>query len=222
METELKFGFKEKDSLFALAKTDAFLKCCKDPDRKPVLLENSYFDTRDLIITKRTGAVRVRHYSGEDTDSYEITVKYKGGTSKGLHQRYEWNADSIDGKFSIESFMSRMKDGEDPDGLLSEVFAGIKDEDLSVVCFNSFYRTYYELHFGNSVIEACFDSGMIRNSDGTKTDEICELELELISGSVEDLKELSGILTENADCSPLDKTKYGRTLNMAMGDRNEE
>lgn len=219
METEVKLGFNDKESLFKVAKTDSFLKFCKNPDVLPVLLENTYLDTEDLQITKRGGAVRIRHYSGNGEDSYEFTVKYGGGTSQGLHRRYEWNVKSDNDKFSIDNFKSGASGDKDPSDILNEVFSGLKDDDLKVVCFNSFYRTIYELSYGTSLIEACFDSGLIRNSDGTKTDEICELELEIAYGNIGDLEALTAILIKDADCEPLDKTKYSRTLNMALGDR---
>lgn len=221
METEVKLGFKDKESLYKVALSDAFRKLCPDNTgiSDPLLLENTYLDTEELSITKRGGAIRIRHYKGASKDSYEFTVKYGGGTSKGLHKRFEWNVKSLDGKFTIDSFKSAATNGNDPYDLLNEVFKGITDEDLKVVCFNSFNRTVYELNYKNSTIEACFDSGLITNSDASKTDEICELELEMIKGDIEDLNEVTAILTEGADCSPLDKTKYMRTLNMALGDR---
>ena len=219
METEVKLGFKDKESLFNVAKTDSFLKFCKDPEVLPVLLENTYLDTEDLFITKRSGAVRIRHYSGNGEDSYEFTVKYGGGTSQGLHRRFEWNVKSDTDKFSIESFKRQASGDKDPSDLLNEVFEDLKDDYLKVVCFNSFYRTIYELSYGSSIIEACFDSGLIRNYDGTKTDEICELELEIVEGNIGDLEALTAILIKDADCAPLDKTKYSRTLNLALGDR---
>ena len=95
------------------------------------------------------------------------------------------------------------------------VFEGVENDDLTVLCFNSFQRTVYELEFKDSKIEACFDSGLIENSDGSKTDEICELELELITGDEDDLKELSGLISSKFDCHPLDKSKFQRTLELA-------
>lgn len=221
METEVKLGFKDKESLYKVALSENFRKLLSDKSgiREPVLLENTYLDTEDLTITNRGGAIRIRHYKGTSVDSYEFTVKYGGGTSNGLHRRFEWNVKSCDGKFSVESFINAATGGNDPYDLLNEVFKDITDDDLKVACFNSFNRTVYELRFNNSSIEACFDSGVIENSDGSKTDEICELELELIKGDMSDLDEVASMISEVAGCTPLDKTKYMRTLNIALDDR---
>ena len=221
METEVKLGFKDKESLYKVALSEDFRKLLSDNTgiREPVLLENTYLDTEDLTITNRGGAIRIRHYSGGAQDYYEFTVKYGGGTCKGLHRRFEWNVKCNDGKFYIEAFKNACSTANDPYDLLNEVFKDITDDDLKVVCFNAFNRTVYELSYNNSSIEACFDNGVIRNSDGSKTDEICELELELIKGDMSDLDEVTSMITDGADCAPLDKTKYMRTLNMALGDR---
>ena len=216
METEVKLGFKDKSDLFKVCAGEIFRIHCLEPEYpRPVLLENRYLDTEDLFITKRGGSLRVRHYAGADEDFYEFTVKYGGGTSGGLHKRLEWNVRSDDGNFSIGSFKDKAS-GADSLEILNEVFADISDCDLKVVCSNSFTRTVYRLSFGKSMIEGCFDSGVITSSDGTRTDEICELELELIRGDEKDLTDLANILKKDFDCISLDKTKYMRTLAMAI------
>ena len=218
METEVKLSFKDKESLFKFAKSDMFrglyVNSC---DIEPLLLENSYLDTSDLTVSGRNAMVRVRHYSGGDKDEYEFTVKCGGNTAEGLHQRYEWNVKSDSGIFSINEFKLSAGGSDDPAELLDTVFEGLQDDDLKVMCCNSFNRTVYELNYGSSKIEACFDSGIIRGADPLKTEEICELELELIEGDVSDLNRLSEMYINEADCQPLDNTKFRRTLALAMG-----
>ena len=222
MELEVKLSFDSKDKLYGLAISDDFLKYCTGADMpEPVLLENTYLDTSDLSITGRGGMIRVRHYKGSDQDYYEFTVKYGGNVSDGYHKRYEWNARSSDNRFSIERFKELAASGDDPSDMLSEAFGDIKDEDLKPICSNSFNRTIYNLAFGDSTIEACFDYGLISNSDGSKTDEICELELELKSGDPADIDQLAKIITGKTGCVPLDNTKYGRTLKLATGTDHE-
>lgn len=217
METEVKLSFKDKDLLYGMASADFFRELCTDTSEpEPVLLENTYIDTPDMNITKRSGAIRVRHYKGNSVDKYEFTVKYGGGSSNGLHKRLEWNVDSNDANFSIERFIREAEGGKDPSDKLLEAFGSIKDDDLTVLCSNSFNRTIYNLDYKNSRIEACFDSGIIKSSDGSRTDEICELELELIDGDVDSLNELTRMIMEHTGCVPLDDTKYRRTLAMTL------
>ena len=218
METEAKLGFNDKESLYALTTSDVFLKFCDDDNTpEPLLLENSYLDTEDMSVSHRGGMIRVRHYNSKTEDFYEFTVKYGGFVSDGIHKRYEWNVRSEDGRFSVEGFKQNAANDNDPSDLLSEVFCDIKDEDLKVICSNSFTRTVYNLTYGASGIEACFDSGVITNPDNSMTDEICEMELELINGNVEDLNNLKDYFIEKTGCFPFENTKYKRTLAMAAG-----
>ena len=221
METEAKLAFKDKDSLYGFASSDGFLKFCTGASApETVILGNSYLDTRDKDISNRGGMIRVRHYGGAGNDRYEFTVKYGNKVSGGLHQRYEWNVESDDGKFSVGEFKRLASD--DPQDILSEVFGDIKDEDLMIICSNSFSRTVYDLTYGKSEIEACFDSGIIKSSDGLRSDEICELELEIKSGEIDDLKALTALIIDMTGCVPFEDTKYRRTLAMATGDQDAE
>ena len=220
METEVKLSFRDKESLNNVILTDSFRKYCTDLDQAPMLLENNYLDTKDRTVLSRSGSARVRHVSGGGKDFYEFTVKYGGGSSSGLHRRFEWNIRSDDDHFSINAFKEKtaIEDG-DPVEYLDEVFEGLNDDDLIVLCFNSFYRTVYQLKYKNSTVEACVDSGIIKSQISDKTDEICELELELITGDEKDLMELKELIMNENECVPLDKSKFMRTLALAMGNR---
>ncbi len=218
METEAKLGFKNKDELYGLTSADYFRKLCIDASEpSPVLLENTYLDTEDMDISGRGGMIRVRHFRDNSGDHYEFTVKYGGGVSGSIHKRLEWNVKSDDGIFSVEDFKRKASGSEDSPELLSEALGNISDSSIKVLCSNSFNRTVYNLAYGESLIEACFDSGIISSSDGLRTDEICELELELKKGNVEDLTGLADLISSRTGCFPFEKTKYSRTLAMVTG-----
>lgn len=213
METELKLSFKNTDSLMDVASSDLFSEISVISGPKTMMLENYYLDTADMKILHRHGSVRKRIVKGEE--SYiEGTVKYGGGSSSGLHRRFEWNV-RLDGDFSIEEFKKGAPSDGDPLELLDEVFEKIESSDLKPLCFNSFQRTIYTLEYNGSHIEACFDSGVIYNSDKSASEDICELELELLSGSEVDLMALSERVKGCFDCLPLDKSKFQRTLELA-------
>ena len=213
METEVKLCFENKESLFKVAGSELFSQFISS-DPVTVTLENYYLDTEDRKILKRNGSVRRRLVSGEE--SYvEETVKYGGGSAAGLHRRFEWNFRTDEDRFVIDSFKKGASANGDPVTLLDEVFDGVSDEDLKVLCFNSFERTTYKLKFNESIIEACFDSGIIYNSDKTESEEICELELELEKGTESDLTGLSNLIKAGFGCIPLDKSKFQRTLELA-------
>lgn len=211
METEIKLGFIDKESLLTVADADWFKAYCIDTG-ETFLLENTYLDTNDLKVTSNGAMIRVRHYSGDADDFYEFTVKYGGGVSDGLHRRFEWNVKSDTDSFDVEGFKISAKGQNDSADLLNEALAGITDNDLKVLCRNSFTRTMIHLKYGDSTIETCFDRGTIEDGSGKVREYICELELELVSGRVEDIEAMAGIVIDNAPCALFNDTKYHRTL----------
>jgi triphosphatase len=98
-------------------------------------------------------------------------------------------------------------------------------DNLKLVFISLYLNQYrgvfvFEFNYKETTVMACFDSGIIKSSDGSRTDEICELELEMISGHVEDLNELADYFISNSGCVPFDRTKYRRTLDIIVGDQN--
>ena len=210
METEVKLAFKDKESLFSAAGSDWFRSHCKDPESSPVTLGNFYLDTPLRELASRCVSLRKRHYTSETVDFFEFTAKYRGEVKEGVHNHFEWNLKSSDGVLDLEAF-KRNAVGDDL-GLLEEVLDGITDPDLTVLCSNTFDRTYYDFSFGESTMEACIDYGEIKDSNGNPKDLICEMELELKNGSLEDLEKARSEIVSRFGAAPFDETKLYRTL----------
>ena len=205
METEVKLAFKDRESLFSAASSGWFASHCKDTDSKPVTLENFYLDTKDRLLCTRGAVFRKRHFVGEGTDSYEFTAKCVVSVTEGVHERYEWNVKSIDGKIDVEGFKSEAAKQADDPKVLEKLRSGIKDSD-------SFDRTTYEFRYGESVMEACIDYGEIKDTEGKTVDIICEMELELMDGTVKDLEEAKAFIMSMTGAVPFDTGKFERTL----------
>lgn len=223
METEVKLAFDSPDRLWEILDSDWFMNFCLDNEpKKPVTLVNTYYDTRDRKLSSRGGMIRIRLYkSGDNEDSYEHTVKYGGKVDNGLHQRYEWNVKADSKNFDVAEFKRNAYNEDDPNELLDEILEGVKEEDLIPLCSNEFKRTVYTFGYGDSIMEACFDEGVIESSDG-KTENITELELELSSGDVVDLKDLADFIVEHTGAQPFNESKFQRSLKMmdSNGDTN--
>lgn len=215
METEVKLAFKDKESLYSAASSGWFTAHCKSDDRRPVTLENCYLDTEDMLLGSRGAVFRKRHFVGEDADSYEFTAKCVVGVREGVHERYEWNVESIDGTVDIELFKAGAREQRDDPEILEKLLSGITDEDLGVLCSNTFERTTYEFGLQGSLMEACIDYGEIKDFEGKTRDIICEMELELIKGSAEDLEAAKAYIMSNTDCVPFDIGKFERTCRVS-------
>ncbi len=214
METEIKLRFNSKEELMSILKADWFKNYCLDSgDKEPVRLTNEYFDTPDRILLEKGTSVRVRRYDDGTVTHYEHTVKFGGSVVDGLHQRYEWNVDSDSGVFDVESFRIKTLTGDDDPGkILEEALGDVKSEDLIKLCSTYCERITYTFGYGDSIMEACIDTGTV--SGGGKTEPICELELELESGNVVDLKEMARIIIDETGAEPYDVSKYMRAIRL--------
>ncbi len=165
--------------------------------------------------------IRVRHYESSDGDEhFEHTVKFGGGVVDGLHQRYEWNVPSDSKNFSFREFADSIQANDDPVELLMKALEGVEEEDLIPLCTVEFNRIVYTFGFGDSIMDACFDVGMIKS--GSESEDICELELELISGDVVDLKDMAEYIIEQTGCVTFDESKYQRALRLYDSAHKEE
>ena len=212
METEVKLAFKDRINLNLAASSDWFTSCLVNGGSSPMTLENIYLDTPDRILLSRGVVFRKRHYLGNSIDSYEFTVKCELKVAGGISSRYEWNVKSPDGIINSAEFKLKAKeDGDDP-SILEEVLSGIEVKDLVPLCSNSFERTVYDFVYGGSKMEACIDYGEIKDPDGKTVDIICEMELELKEGSIEDLEAAKAYFLSKTDAEPFNIGKFQRTL----------
>lgn len=214
METEVKLAFNSKEELMGIIQADWFADYCLDVGQKePVRLTNSYYDTKDRVLFNKGTSIRVRLYEDSNGSRYEHTVKYGGSVVNGLHQRYEWNVDADSPEFDIDEFRRKACQGDDdPEEILDEALGDIKSEDLVCLCSTYCERTTYTFGYGDSIMEACFDTGTI--NAGSKSEDICELEIELESGDVVDLKEMAQFIVDNAGAVPYDESKYVRAVRL--------
>jgi len=215
METEFKLTFKSEEDLFGILDTDWFYNICMDhEEHEAVKLSNTYFDTPERKMLSRNGSIRVRNISDSDAEdeTYEHTIKLGGKVDNGLHQRYEWNYKTFSKSFSKEEFLEGISRSEDPSDILINALEGIEDDDLVPICKTKFKRTVYTLGYGDSLMEACFDVGKL--SAGDKSEPICELELELISGDVVDLKDMADYIISKTDSGFCNDSKFKRCLKL--------
>lgn len=213
METEFKLKFDSVEELFSIVEEDWFLNICLDTsEQEPELLKNVYYDTIDRKLASKMVSVRIRTFSSieDDEERYQHTVKLGGKVVDGLHQRFEWNFNTDSKTFDKEEFINGVRGEDDPNELLVEAFKDIDDDELEMLCKTTFERTTYTFGYGDSICEACFDVGKL--SAGGKSEPICELELELISGDVEDLNDLANYIMEKTNASKFDLSKFRRCL----------
>ncbi|MCQ2503871.1 MAG: CYTH domain-containing protein [Saccharofermentans sp.] len=220
MESEVKLAFATKEELFGIIDNEWFSDFCLDTaPKEAVKITNTYYDTPDRAFMKKGGSIRVRVYENEDGKRFEQTVKYGGGVTEGLHQRYEWNVDISTDKCDLSKFKKMAEEADDPTDLFNEILEDIDTDNLVALCSIEIERTTYMFGFGDSMMEACFDYGVIEGND--KKDVICELEIELESGDVVDLKDMAQFIIDNTEGKPYNKSKFQRAISLLDNSDNE-
>jgi triphosphatase len=200
LETELKLLINERDAV-ALAK----LNCLKGSEFVGTqTLLNVYFDTLDLQLTQHKVALRIR----KQGNRWIQTVKTRGKSVNGLHQRGEWEWDLPENALDF----SKLNEAQWPEALKPEALA----DEIMPIFTTDFERSTWNVQKGDALIELVLDQGEVSYEDKHSTenvykDPILELELELKKGSVEALLDLkSQLMQELSSLSPSDVSKAER------------
>lgn len=163
------------------------------PTQKLHLL-NTYFDTPDLELHARRVALRFRKKGWQ----WLCTVKSAEPASGGLAMRSEWEAPATPGTFDFSHV-----DADDFRDFLEQ-----RSNRFEPIFTTDFRRQVWNVPFGESLIELAIDRGQIE-SRGQRTP-ICEIELELLSGRVDDIFSLTRQLQESIELFPAIASKAER------------
>jgi inorganic triphosphatase YgiF len=169
------------------------------PSQKLHLL-NTYYDTPTLELHARRVAVRFRKKGWQ----WLCTVKSAEPASGGLAMRSEWETPATPGTFDFSHV-----DASDFREFLEQ-----RSERFEAIFTTDFHRQIWQVPFGESQIELAIDRGQIE-SRGRRTP-ICEIELELLSGKVEDIFGLTRRLQDDIDLHPAIASKAERGYNLFL------
>lgn len=192
MEIELKFELPTNES-FDLAQVLTSLNVVFQLEQ-PKLLTNAYYETAEQTLRQFDIGLRIRQVSLAGVREYtQQTVKLAGNDIGGLQQRPEYNVE-LDNDFNVDAQL--------PD--LSLFDASIWPHNFPVKQVQSDINTLFVTEFtrhtalvtlaNGAKIECVYDSGNV-SSDG-RLSPINEVELELISGRVEDIMTLASQLIQ--------------------------
>lgn len=153
-------------------------------------LRNIYFDTVDRRLNQARIALRIREKHG----CFIQTLKTKGAAVEGLHQRGEWEWSLVRPVLDVDILRQHENWPDD-----------IDPSALQPVFETNFMRHAAELEFMSSRIELAIDIGEIIAGD--RREDLQELELELLSGSVSAVLELGQKLKQ---CLPLESSDISK------------
>ena len=161
------------------------------------ILSNCYFDTPEQALRHHDMGLRIRSCNG----AYEQTIKTAGKVIGGLHQRPEYNV-QVQSTFPDLSLF--------PEAIWQASQNVVNTQKNLISLFSTdFTRQIWLITLANgSVVEMAFDQGTIAVSGQSEV--LCELELELVQGSHEDLFELASLLFAHLSLRPGIKSKAAR------------
>ena len=171
------------------------------PPQKQHLL-NTYFDTQKLELHARRVAVRFRKKGWQ----WLRTVKSAEPASGGLAMRSEWETPATPGIFDFSHV-----DADDFRQFLEQ-----KQPHLEPVFTTDFHRQIWHLPFGASLIELAIDRGHIEACG--RREKISEIELELLSGNVDDIFGLTRELQQKIDLRPAVASKAERGYKLFLNE----
>jgi len=205
IEVELKYIIPDKNEAENIWQDVDLLIMSDEDSREKLPFKASYFDTEDGILAQNDIAFRVRVEGSRSIAS----LKWNGTSEGALHTREEINV-PIDGEAClIMPDPALFKESE----IGIQVMDLVSGKQLVNVMEVGFLRRRARIDTGNSIIEISIDTGEIVTDSGTTP--ICELELELFSGSQDELIELGNKLADRYSLVPEERSKYARGLMLA-------
>jgi len=200
-EVELKLKVPDENTLGKILQDYHILKLCRHGPRINHY-ETTYYDTEKRQLMKRRVAYRIRQLGGE----YVATLKGYGYLKNGLAIRDEWNKTLDSNRPTLKPFADL------PIG--KELIEVIGKAELLPLFSTRFKRITLDLTCEDgSIVEMAADQGEI--IAGSNRDRICEIELELKSGLIENVIKLGQMLIERYDLKIEQKSKYLRGLILA-------
>jgi triphosphatase len=168
-----------------------------------VQLLNIYYETADGWLRRHDMGLRIRGHQGR----YEMTMKIAGKVVGGLHSRPEYNIDLDKAELALEKLPAEVwPQGKLPPELASQV---------KPLFSTDFFREKWLVNHNQSRIELALDLGDVKA--GNHQEPICELELELLHGSVDDILDLAERLISVGVLRQGSLSKAARGYHLAAG-----
>lgn len=204
MEIELKYAVGSKEIADKIWDDEDLKKIEEQGTRETVIMNASYFDTDDLDLCKNDMAYRVRR----EGDRLIAALKWGGDSDGALHKREEINIPVMDTKPNPVIFEA-CDIGDD----LLNILGG---KELHTILEMQINRRRFRVDTENTILEVSIDGGRIVTENGETP--VCEVEIELFSGSEEVMMKVGQALADKYELVSEKRSKFYRGL-MLLGQR---
>ncbi len=206
MEIELKFALlsPEPDRLEKqLARARVIGR--RKPRREQ--LHNTYFDTPEHALKSASVALRVRRIGDVGSPRWVQTLKMGSTADSALSRRGEWEIALHENRLDRTMLVDTPWATLDPDGTMFH--------SLAPVFTTTFERLSWVVKAEETTVEVALDRGSVL-MDG-HTSPLCELEIELLSGSTDALFDVACEIAQHVPLLPLHVSKAERAYRLAQG-----
>lgn len=203
LEIELKFEVTSAQ-LRRLTRSERFKALQKDRPRSTTL-RATYFDTPDFKLARRKLALRVRQQGRQFVQCLKAQSDDGGGVGFARHE-WEWTVLG-------EVLNTEVLRAEPP---IKALFKGISQNALAPIYATDIKRQSRDLHTpGGALVRCDIDQGRVYL--GALESTVCEMELELVSGPVEELFRIAAMIADIVPVRLSNRTKSGRGEVLAQG-----
>ncbi|MCL1895022.1 MAG: CYTH domain-containing protein [Clostridiales bacterium] len=202
MEIELKYKVENAEQFEKILSDTWINSHAESSGREVVRMKAAYFDTEDLTLVKHNIAFRIR----SEGDRTLATLKWNEDDDgiSGLYIRSEINIPVTDQTCFFHPDPAIFKESAEGKDLLD-----LLDNQPLVNIFDTiFTRNRIRIDYKESILEIALDEGVI--VAGARSHQFRELEIEIYSGSRDDLLAVGKELAAGYGLEPELKTKFAR------------
>jgi len=197
-EVEIKMEIKDKAQVENIRK---FLQENEGQRPQSIVMKAIYYDTEEKFYQKHKIAYRVR----QENNCFVATYKSGKVNTQGVFERVEINKKVT----SLQADISVFSDVGEIWNLTKET----KGKKFIPIVITDFVRECIDINWFASKLEIALDCGFVQGNE--RKSPICEVEIELKSGRMEDLLSLKNELSEKFDLQISTVSKYKKGLILA-------
>jgi triphosphatase len=211
LEIELKYKLHDKKLLTTISSDDYLASIEEKGTREQLFMKAAYFDTEDYILSENDIAFRVRMEGSRIIAS----LKWNDSGEDGLYTREEINVPVDDPACFLMPDPLLFKESE-----VGKDVAELLNGRLLISIFEmKFLRNRFRVDTGDAICEISLDDGDIITDLGAL--HVSEMEIELFSGSRDELSKLGAALAEKYGLAPELESKYARGLRLLGRERRD-
>ena len=201
MEIELKYSIPDAGIIEQMWRQEVFEEYGTVDRDTMIPMSATYYDTAEGSLSAVDAAFRIR----KEGVHYVATLKWNDRVQDGLFEREELNINLEEGQCRTPT-LRIFSESENTRSLIELV----GDRPLVPTIKTDFIRHVMRIDTGTSIFEADLDTGSI--IAGTESLTICELEIELYSGSRDEMTRVGQDLADRFGLVPGVKSKFQRGL----------